>query len=81
MDYGYLKRQRAATPKQVHHQVLVACNTIESGGARSQVGTYDEGRNDLLIPPVNDTGTYLLKVTANEADCESSYLLRVGYFD
>ena len=55
--------------------------TIESGGARSQVGTYNEGRNDLLVPPVSDTGTYLMKVTANEADCESSYLLRVGYFD
>ena len=37
MDYGYLKRQRAATPKQVHHQVLVACNTIESGGASLMV--------------------------------------------
>ena len=37
MDYGYLKRQRAATPKHVHYQVLVACNTIESGGASLMV--------------------------------------------
>ena len=55
--------------------------SMQAGGGASRVAFYSEDSNDLMQPPRDDSGMYILKVSANTANCEDPYLLRVGFFE
>ena len=55
--------------------------TITTVAGSSRVAYFTEPRNDLVQPPIDDSGRYLIRVTADDGYCEDPYLLRVGIFD
>jgi hypothetical protein len=72
---------------QLHlYRSVDACNAGDSlfdldvPGGRSGFGDYSEGQNDLFARPINDSGTYIVKITARGAECEATYQLHVGVF-